>query len=228
MSVDTNILRRRPMTRVSKDPDERRLEIINAAESLFNEKGFENTAVSDIVKSIGVAQGTFYYYFKSKDDVFNAISEIFLDDFMESFTLIVDNEKLNTIEKIEMLFDKGIELLEANEGVIDNLHTKDNIELHERVERKFIEYATPLAIKLVRQGADEKLFHLEYPEEVVTYLMIGSHFLGDVNIYLEDKEAYTRRLKAVIFVVRRVLGTDSADLLHIVDKFIANFMRLLV
>ena len=106
------------MARISKDPDERRLEIINAAEKLFNEKGFENTAVSDIVKSIGVAQGTFYYYFKSKDDVFNAIAEEFINEFMESFALIVDDKNLSTVEKVGMLFDKGIELIENNEGVM--------------------------------------------------------------------------------------------------------------
>lgn len=95
-------------------------------------------SVSDIVKSIGVAQGTFYYYFKSKDDVFSAIAENFLNDYLEDFTLMVDNEKLNAIEKFEIAFEKGIELLENNEGVMFYLHTKGNIELHEKVERKFI------------------------------------------------------------------------------------------
>lgn len=215
------------MTRISKDPDERRLEIINAAERLFNEKGFENTAVSDIVKSIGVAQGTFYYYFKSKDDVFNAIAEVFLNEFMESFTSIVDNERLNTIEKVEKLLNEGIELIEANGGVMDYLHTIDNMELHERVERRFIEHAIPLAVKLVKQGVDEKLFNLEYPEEVVTFLMMGSHFLGDVNIYLEEKETYIRRLQAVEFVVQRVLGADSVTFKHIADNLILKFIKLL-
>lgn len=216
------------MARISKDPNERRLEIINAAEKLFNEKGFENTAVSDIVKSIGVAQGTFYYYFKSKDDVFNAITEEFLNEFMESFTLIVDNEKLSTVEKVGMLFDKSIELVENNEGVMFYLHTKDNMELHEKVERKFIEYATPLVIKIVKQGVGEKIFDIEYPEEVVSFLMMGSHFLGDVNIYLEDRETYIRRLRAVEFVAQRVLGIDKLTMERITGKYMDRFIKLLI
>lgn len=215
------------MTRISKDPDERRTEIINAAERLFNEKGFGNTAVSDIVKSIGVAQGTFYYYFKSKDDVFSAIAENFLNDYLEDFTLMVNNEKLNAIEKFGIAFDKGIELLENNEGVMFYLHTKENIELHEKVERKFIEYITPYVVKIAKQGVEEGLFDMEYPEEVITFLMMGSHFLGDVNIYLEDRGTYIRRMQAVLFVARRVLGIDSETMTNFADKYIDKFIKLL-
>ncbi len=222
------MLRRRPMARISKDPDERRREIINAAEKLFNEKGFENTAVSDIVKSIGVAQGTFYYYFKSKDDVFCTIAEEFLDTFMESFVLIVDNEKLDVVEKVEMIFDKGIELIKNNEGVMFNLHTRDNMELHEKVERKFIEYATPLVIKIVKQGIEEKIFDIEYPEEVVTFLMMGSHFLGDLNIYLEGRDIYIERLQAVVFIAQRVLGIDKSVMERIIGKYMDRFINLVI
>lgn len=215
------------MTRVSKDPNERRLEIMDAAERLFNKKGFENTAVSDIVQSIGVAQGTFYYYFKSKEDVFSAIAENFLNDYMENFALVVNNDELSVIEKIYIVFDKGLELLENNEGVMFYLHTKENINLHEKVERKFVEYVTPLVVNIVMQGIEEKLFDLEYPEEAVTFLMMGSHFLGDVNIYLEDRKAYLRRLQAVQFVVQRVLGVDSTTMDHFTEKFMNKFMKLL-
>jgi len=51
--------------------------LVNAAIDLFYEKGFQNTRVSDIVGKAGVAQGTFYLYFKSKDDVFLHICKEF-------------------------------------------------------------------------------------------------------------------------------------------------------
>ena len=45
------------MARITKDPVVRRNEIIDAAEELFYSVGYDETSVSDIVKSIGVAQG---------------------------------------------------------------------------------------------------------------------------------------------------------------------------
>jgi AcrR family transcriptional regulator len=43
---------------ISKDPEKRRSELIEAAERIFAAKGYEETSVSDIVKEINVAQGT--------------------------------------------------------------------------------------------------------------------------------------------------------------------------
>lgn len=54
------------MPRITKSPDERRNELIDAAEMLFIENGYDQTSVSDIVKKVNVAQGTFYYYFNPR------------------------------------------------------------------------------------------------------------------------------------------------------------------
>ena len=59
--------------RITKKPDERRQELIDIAEQLFIKKGYEQTAVSDIVKKAKVAQGTFYYYFKTKEEILDSI-----------------------------------------------------------------------------------------------------------------------------------------------------------
>jgi AcrR family transcriptional regulator len=48
-------------------------QIVSAAIDMFDEKGFQKTRVSDIVAKAGVAQGTFYLYFKSKEDIFLSI-----------------------------------------------------------------------------------------------------------------------------------------------------------
>ena len=53
----------------------RRAELVSAAASLFSERGVAKTTVSDIVKVAGVAQGTFYLYFDSKDEVVLAVVE---------------------------------------------------------------------------------------------------------------------------------------------------------
>jgi len=56
---------------------ERRASILAAARETFAEKGYEGTAVADIVSAAGIAQGTFYLYFPSKQDAFFALAESF-------------------------------------------------------------------------------------------------------------------------------------------------------
>ncbi|PPK47915.1 TetR family transcriptional regulator [Clostridium algidicarnis DSM 15099] len=48
-------------------------DLYSAAYELFTTKGFQNTAIDDIVKKAGVAKGTFYLYFKDKYDIINKI-----------------------------------------------------------------------------------------------------------------------------------------------------------
>ena len=55
-----------------KEHDERRNEIINTAAVLFMEKGYDRCSINDILNKIGIAKGTFYHYFKSKEDVLDA------------------------------------------------------------------------------------------------------------------------------------------------------------
>lgn len=62
------------------EKDERRLSILAAARSAFAEKGYESTAVSDIVAAAGIAQGTFYLYFPSKQEVFFALADAFFEE----------------------------------------------------------------------------------------------------------------------------------------------------
>ncbi|MEI3178564.1 MAG: helix-turn-helix domain-containing protein [Lachnospiraceae bacterium] len=61
--------------RVVKEAEERKNEILDVAERLFGEKGFDNTSTNDILEEIGIARGTLYYHFKSKEDILDAMIE---------------------------------------------------------------------------------------------------------------------------------------------------------
>ena len=58
--------------------ESRRDALVDAAFEVFLEKGVASTAVDDIVEKAGVAKGTFYLYFESKEEVFNAVLADFL------------------------------------------------------------------------------------------------------------------------------------------------------
>lgn len=59
------------MPRITKDPAERRQEILDTAIRLFYEKGYEKTSIGDIAKEMNVAQGLCYRYFPSKEVLFD-------------------------------------------------------------------------------------------------------------------------------------------------------------
>ena len=59
--------------RIVKEPEERREEILDAAEKLFAAKGFDSTSTGDILDAVGIARGTLYYHFKSKEEILDGV-----------------------------------------------------------------------------------------------------------------------------------------------------------
>lgn len=72
------MLRRRPRT---KPAEVRREELMDAAQALFLAKGFDAASVDEIVKAADVAKGTFYFHFKTKEDVLQALRRRFVESF---------------------------------------------------------------------------------------------------------------------------------------------------
>jgi len=64
--------------------DERKTQILNAAEDVFNQKGFDDARMDDIAEETGLSKGTLYLYFKSKNDLIIAILDrIFQREFKQ-------------------------------------------------------------------------------------------------------------------------------------------------
>lgn len=80
-----------PAKRLRTKPAEtRREELMDAAQALFLDQGFDATSVDEIVKGAGVAKGTYYVYFKTKDEVLSALRERFIGSFQERLQAAVD------------------------------------------------------------------------------------------------------------------------------------------
>lgn len=77
--------------------------IVRAAAILFSSKGFENTRMSEISSMTGAAEGTIFYHFKNKEDLFLAILEQFRRGVMTEFGRYLK----------EVQFEDGMEMLEG-------------------------------------------------------------------------------------------------------------------
>ncbi len=55
--------------------DEKRAAMLDAAEQMFCERGFENSSVQDLMKSVGTSKGGFYHYFTGKEEILAALCE---------------------------------------------------------------------------------------------------------------------------------------------------------
>lgn len=76
--------------RKEREKEQRRLEILNAAERMFFSKGIKNSTMDDVAETAELSKGTLYLYFKSKEELYLAITlralEILRNKFQEAFS----------------------------------------------------------------------------------------------------------------------------------------------
>lgn len=78
----------------SKKPEVRRQELIDIASRLFTEKGYEAVSVRDILDEADGAPGMFYYYFKSKQDIYIAAMEQYIAQRLERKCAMLEDESI--------------------------------------------------------------------------------------------------------------------------------------
>lgn len=84
----------------SKKPEVRRQELIDVASALFAERGYEAVSVRDILNVVDGAPGMFYYYFKSKQDIYVAAMEQYITQRLERKCRIIEDETVPFDEKL--------------------------------------------------------------------------------------------------------------------------------
>jgi len=217
------------MTRIVKAPDERRRELIATARQLFYTKGYEHTSVSDIVKEIGVAQGTFYYYFGSKLAVLEAVVEELIAQSVVLMQAIIADQTLDATAKwnktIQVISDWKIERKADLIAISRILRMDGNLRLRYHLQSKATQLVTPELAQIVAQGCEEGVFHTEYVVEAAECAIVVLHaFSSTITDIILNPEKYEdpitlaqRRFEATQTAIERVLGAPSGSL-PIVDK----------
>ena len=145
------------MARIVKKPEERRREIIEAARDFFNERGHERVTMQDIMERLGIAKGTIYHYFTSKEQLLEAVVEEITDAEFRRTRDFLEGDRcrgLPALEKLRLLLTEA-NMSAGNEGILERLHHPDNALMHSRELGRYLLKLAPLFAQGVRQGCSE-------------------------------------------------------------------------
>jgi AcrR family transcriptional regulator len=142
------------------DREARRAEIVSAATAAFAERGIAHTAVSDIAKAAGVAQGTFYLYFKSKDDVVVAVAERIGDIMIDGIERVVAVPDRSAVDKFLALLDQLSDSTSDPDSseLIEIMHREGNRALHDRLAEQLTPRLVSIIERIIDQGLAEGVF----------------------------------------------------------------------
>lgn len=143
---------------------------MDTALELFLTAGYEKTTVHDIVKKVNVAQGTFYYYFASKEAVLEAIFARHVKTMIGE----VQSAQLKdapVLEKLQLLINNFYKLCYDGEpGLIAKMLYKEKQgELINKLWRQQQVIAAPLFKRVLEQGNQEGLLNVVHIEETLAF-----------------------------------------------------------
>jgi len=139
--------------------EEKRRQILEAAISVFARNGYFNSRVSEIAREAGVADGTIYIYFKSKEDILSAIFEEALQQFIESA-----KEELSAIrdprQRLERIAYLHLKQLGSNRDLasVFQIEFRHNIMFMERFTRTRLRDYFAIIQEAILDGQEQNLF----------------------------------------------------------------------
>lgn len=88
--------------------------IIDAANSVFMEKGYTDACMSEIAERVGINRPGLHYYFRTKDKMFNAVFGMIVASVIPKFQDIITNRDLSLSVRVEQIVDVYYNLLQEN------------------------------------------------------------------------------------------------------------------
>ena len=197
--------------RIVKDAEERRNEILDVAERLFCAKGFDNTSTNDILEEIGIARGTLYYHFKSKEDILDAMIERLTNQMLERAAVIALDESIPVLQRLtRTMLSLNVDN-ELGDLVMEQVHRPQNALMHQKMENMLLGRVNKLITKIAEDGIKQGIMHTDYPAEAVEMIMTYSYTAFDSMVHYSEEEEQRKRM-GFIYHVERVFGMESGAL----------------
>ncbi len=214
---------------------ERRNELINIAGEFFFTKGFSKTSVQNIIDKADIAKGTFYHYFKSKDDILDAMTKHIKGLYKKAYVIL--DMKMNAIDKLNYFFQEvqGWKMgnMKLMRVLMKVMMSDNNLVLRNRILKHTINETVPIYCGIIKQGINEGLFNVSYPELTSRFIITSFVFNGEemTHLFLEDEytEEVVKGIKEQLLffedVLERLLGTEKGVIKTISDDNLEKMIK---
>lgn len=168
--------------------NERKTQIINAAEDVFTQKGFDEARMDDIAEETGLSKGTLYLYFKSKDDLIIAILDrMFQREFRQFENLDLNEQSaVETIWKItDLLTTDILRMLRLIPIVYQFLALAFRNKYIQTALKKYVSHYLDILIPIIQRGIDSGEFRQLDARE--TAIAMGAVMEGTLLLWVYDK-----------------------------------------
>jgi AcrR family transcriptional regulator len=195
------------MARPSQDPQIRINEILDTAEPLFYAYGYRETAISDIAQKMGVAQGTLYYYFKSKEEILEALINRQISAFISEIKVMASSGNFTPPRKLELMISTLFASIRHEKGLMfEFLYTDQTIHLVDKLSRRGKYLLAPWLLTIIEEGKRQNYFHVSHPKSAVNFILAIIQCLIDAIYEKLPAELLTSQCKMGEGLIEKTLG----------------------
>ena len=188
-----------------KKGEKRKLDLIQIAYRLFVSRGYEHTSVDEIIEEAGIAKGTYYYYFQSKEQMLEEVIEMMLQAEAEKAEAVLHTD-LSVPQKIVGII-ASIQPAQEERTIDNALHQPENIVMHNKIKERIYDLIVPILSQAAAEGVEEGMFHCDNIPERVRMLMILSGDMFDGH-----KPATQATIDVFIDTTEKILGAEPGTM----------------
>ncbi len=197
--------------RVVKNAEERKNEILDVAEKLFGVKGYDSTSTNDILNEIGIARGTLYYHFKSKEEILNALIERITERLVKKAQSIVCQKDIPVLQRFTMMMLALNVNDECGSEILEQIHRPQNALMHQKIQEHLLSGIIPLITVLIEDGIKQGICKTDYPEEVAEMTFLYANIIFD-DLAKHSDEEKQRKIVAYIYNIERLLNMEQGSM----------------
>lgn len=158
---------------VKKAPEQWASEILSAAQRLFITKGYEETAITDIMEEVGGATGMFYRCYQNKEELLNLLVEKWAALYLQKITLLLSDPQSTFSEKFVSILSAIREMSSQTIGM-ESFFTASNEIMLNKLTKQMTCALAPLLSSVLKSGIKDGLLTIENPDFYASYIINGS------------------------------------------------------
>lgn len=195
---------------MTKEAKERKKELLKIAADFFISKGFDHTSITDILNEAGIARGTLYYHFKSKEEIMDAVIEEYVEKTVSKAESIAKQEDTPLMERLFLII-KSMNMMQEGDGIIAYLHRPQNALMHEKSNAILVKRITPILSVLIAQGTAQGIFDTKYPYEAVEMMLVYSIHIFGHTFMSKSQEEKLEKAKAFLYSLEKLFGAAQGS-----------------
>jgi AcrR family transcriptional regulator len=207
-------------------PEDRRRELLDHAQALFFERGYDDTSVNDVIARAGISKGAFYHHFPSKESLLEALAERLARGSITQVREVLDDPALSAVDRLNGFLERARQMkVETAPQILATFATvfrPENIVLYHRLNEALVAVMAPVLARIIAQGVEEGTLDTPDPRvtaEMVLLINTSSHqaVARAIQASTDDERAAAadqleRHLQLQGIAIDRILGLPDGTL----------------